>query len=127
MLKRSYRLRRLAFAWTLLLLINVCPIAFAQSTATFQGTVTDPSAAIVVTAKVTVHNQGTGIERTTQTDTSGNYQVAALPVGSYRIEVRAQGFQTAVVNSIQLEVSQTAVQNIPLTIGGASESVSVTS
>src|ERR1041385_1235794 len=127
MRKRPYRLRRLAFALTLLLLTNICPVAFAQSTATLQGTVTDPSGAIVANAKVTVHNQATGIERTTQTDSSGNYQVAALPVGTYRIEVRAQGFQTAVVNSLQLEVSQTAVQNIPLTIGGASESVSVTS
>src|SRR5690349_16261681 len=127
MQNRPFRSRRCALALTLLLLTNICPIAFAQSTATLQGTVTDPSGAIVANAKVTVLNQATGIERTTQTDSSGNYQVAALPVGTYRIEVRAQGFQTAVVNSLQLEVSQTAVQNIPLTIGGASESVSVTS
>lgn len=127
MLNRPFRSRRLAFALTLLLLTNICPVVFAQSTATLQGTVTDPSGASVANAKVTVHNQATGIERTTQTDSSGSYQVAALPVGLYRVEVRAQGFQTAVVNSLQLEVSQTVVQNIPLTIGGASESVSVTS
>ena len=52
----------------------------------------------------------TGIERATQTDSSGNYQIAALPVGNYRLEVQAQGFRTAVVNELALEVSQTVVQ-----------------
>jgi hypothetical protein len=118
--------RVLAFAFTLLLFSDLRPVALAQSTATLQGIVTDPSAGVVSNAKVTVHNQSTGVERTTTTDASGAYQVAALPVGTYRVEVRAQGFQTAVVNSLQLEVSQTVIQNFPLTIGGASESVSIT-
>lgn len=126
MRNKTLGFRALACAFALLLLSDLLPAAFAQSTATLQGVVTDPSGAIVANAKVVVHNHATGIERTTQTDASGAYQVAALPVGTYRVEVRAQGFQTAVVNSLQLEVSQTIVQNIPLTVGGASESVSIT-
>ena len=124
MRNRTVRSRVLAFAFIFLLLSDLRSLA--QSTATLQGIVTDPSGGVVANAKVTVHNQSTGVERTTTTDASGAYQVAALPVGTYRIEVRAQGFQTAVVSSLQLEVSQTVVQNFPLTIGGASESVSIT-
>ena len=64
---------------------------FGQSTATLQGTVSDPKGAVMPKAKVVVHNQATGLERTTETDSEGNYQVAALPVGVYRVEVQARG------------------------------------
>ena len=47
-------------------------------------------------ASVEVRNEATSVERTTQTDGDGNYQVAALPVGNYRVEVQAQGFQRTV-------------------------------
>ncbi|HSE30222.1 MAG TPA: carboxypeptidase-like regulatory domain-containing protein [Pyrinomonadaceae bacterium] len=43
---------------------------------------------------------GTSVERTTQTDDSGNYQVPALPVGVYSIEVQAQGFKTQVADRV---------------------------
>ena len=58
--------------------------AFAQSTATLQGSVTDQSGSLISGAKVTVRNQATGAERIVQTDTDGNYQAAALPPGVYR-------------------------------------------
>src|SRR5574338_1038458 len=62
---------------------------FAQSTSTLRGTITDQSGAVVPNAKVTAHNQATGVERATVTDSSGNYQIAALPVGTYDLEVSA--------------------------------------
>src|SRR5689334_11245487 len=78
--------------------------ALAQSTGTIQGTITDESGAALANAQVTVRNLETGVERTTQTDSLGSYQVAALPVGVYRIEVQAQGFQPSTVNDLTLEV-----------------------
>src|SRR5947208_10519466 len=77
-----------------LLLFILSVNALAQSTATLQGAVTDPKGDVIPNAKVVVHNQATGFERTTQTDSDGNYQVASLPVGVYRVEVQATGFQT---------------------------------
>ena len=68
------------------------PPCLAQSTAMVQGLVTDPSGAVVPNAKIIVRNIATGFERSTETDSSGNYQVAALPVGVYRVEVQASGF-----------------------------------
>ena len=64
---------------TSLMLVAFSSIAIAQSTATLQGTVIDPSGAVVSGAKVTVRNQATGSERIVQTDSNGNYQAAALP------------------------------------------------
>jgi hypothetical protein len=104
-----------------------CATAVAQSTATVQGTVTDQQGAVVPDAKVVVSNQATGIERTVQTDSEGNYQVAALPAGTYRIEVEAHGFQKQVVTGLNLEVARTQTQNVQMTVGNLAQEVNVTS
>src|SRR5689334_10890026 len=77
----------------------------AQSTATLQGNVTDSKGAIIPNATVTVRNRATSAERTTQTDSDGNYQVASLPVGTYSIEVKLEGFKTQVADGVVLEVA----------------------
>jgi hypothetical protein len=99
----------------------------AQSTATLQGTITDAKGAVIPNATVTVRNRSTSFERTTQTDSDGNYQVAALPVGSYTIEVRVQGFKTQVADQVTVEVAKTVVQNFQLDVGAISEQVMVAS
>src|SRR5215204_2218526 len=95
--------------------------ALAQSTATVQGTVTDSKGAVLPNATVVVRNRNTSTERTTQTDSEGNYQVAALPVGLYSIEVRVEGFKTQVADSVTLEVAKTIVQNFQMDVGAISE------
>jgi outer membrane receptor protein involved in Fe transport len=102
-------------------------LVLAQSTATVQGTVTDAKGAVVPNASVTVKNRNTAFERTTQTDTEGNYQVPALPVGSYSIEVKLEGFKTQLADQVTLEVAKTVVQNFQLEIGSISEQVMVSS
>jgi hypothetical protein len=99
----------------------------AQSTATLQGTVTDSKGAVIPNAAVTVRNKATSTERTVQTDSDGNYQVAALPVGNYTVEVKVQGFKTQVADQVTLEVAKTIVQNFQLDVGAVSEQVLVTS
>src|SRR6201988_3181366 len=101
--------------------------ASAQSTATVQGTVTDSKGAVLPNATVIVRNKNTSNERTTQTDSDGNYQVAALPVGLYSIEVRVQGFKTGVADQVTLEVAKIVVQNFQMDVGAISEQVSVSS
>src|SRR5260370_8130430 len=88
MLTLSFRVLLLAVLF--LILSTAVP---AQSTATLQGTVTDQKGAVVPNATVIVRSQATSIERNVQTDSYGNYQVAALPAGVYAVEVQAQGFK----------------------------------
>jgi outer membrane receptor protein involved in Fe transport len=109
------------------LLLLACVAALAQSTATLQGTITDPKGAVIPGASVIVHNAATSFERTTQTDTDGNYQVAALPAGEYRIEVKVQGFKTKLVDHVSIEVARTVVQNLQLDVGDISDQVVVSS
>ena len=115
----------------ILLLIAACVfmtgrVAFGQSTATLQGTVTDQKGAVVPNATITVRNQATSIERTAQSDSSGNYQVAALPVGTYSVVVQAQGFKSAAVSDLNVEVARTLVKDFQLEVGSLEQRVNIT-
>jgi len=101
--------------------------ALAQSTATLQGTVTDSKGAVVPNATVLLKNKNTSSERTTQTDTDGNYQFAALPVGLYSVEVRVEGFKTQVADQVTIEVAKTVIQNFQMEVGAITEQVLVSS
>jgi hypothetical protein len=118
--------RKLAGLFAVLLVAVTSIPAIAQSTATLQGTVTDQNGAVVPGAKITVRNQATSAERSTETDANGNYQVAALPPGPYRIEVRADGFQAQDLADLAIEVSQNVVQNFQLKVGGVTQAISIT-
>jgi carboxypeptidase family protein len=119
--------RKIAVLIMLVAALLATSSALAQSTATVQGTVTDSKGAVLPNATVVVRNRNTSAERTAQTDSEGNYQVAALPVGVYQIEVRVQGFKTQVADSVTLEVAKTAVQNFQMEVGALSEQVLVSS
>ncbi|MGH9879865.1 MAG: TonB-dependent receptor domain-containing protein [Pyrinomonadaceae bacterium] len=112
---------------TVFVLALVAAPALAQSTAVLQGKVTDPKGAVLPNATILVRNEATSLERTAQTDGDGNYQIAALPVGNYRVEVKAPGFQTATVSRLSVEVARTVVQNFQLEVGDISQTVEVTS
>jgi hypothetical protein len=101
--------------------------ALAQTTASIQGTVTDASGSVVAGAKVIVQNPALGIARTTQTNSSGDYEVPALPPGTYTVEVQMQGFTTEIANSLTLQVSQNSVQNFSLKVASSDIVVTVES
>lgn len=100
--------------------------AFAQSTASLSGTVTDASGAVVPDATAVATNQATGVASVTKTDTAGAYLFPALPIGTYRIEVKANNFQTAVIANLKLEVATAVTQNVQLTVGEAREIIEIT-
>ena len=108
-----------------LLILVLAASAFAQTTASIQGTVSDQSGAAVVGAKVTVKNTALGIERTTQTSSTGSYQVPALPPGVYSVQVQIAGFETQLAKDLVLQVSQNSVQNFGLKVASTSEVVTV--
>jgi outer membrane receptor protein involved in Fe transport len=125
MRKESCGLRVFSFVFITALFLSAAAGAMAQSTSSLQGTVTDEKGAVVPNATILVRNQATAIERTTQTDEAGNYQVAALPTGSYRVEVRAQGFGTQVVDSLTVEVARPVVKDFQLKVGDINQQVTV--
>jgi hypothetical protein len=108
--------------------LMVCALvvpAMAQSTASLNGVVTDATGATVPNAKVTVTNQATGVASSSQTDSAGAYLFPSLPIGAYRIEVTASGFQKAVISDLNLPVATSVTQNVQLKIGQAAETVEI--
>ena len=125
----SHWLNNLIFRWLLTMIAVLLPWSHlhAQSTATLQGRVVDPAGAVVPGAIIVVRHQATGEERTARSDSEGNYQVAALPVGTYRVTIHGPGFQTQIVESLIVEVGRTVVQDFQLKVGDISQEVTVTS
>ena len=99
--------------------------AWAQSTGTITGTVTDQSGSVIPNVSIVVTNQDTGENRTTATGDAGIYLVPSLPVGKYRIEVKANGMQPTAATDLNVSVSSTVRQDFSLNVSTASEIVEI--
>lgn len=104
-------------------------VAFAQtaSTGALTGQVTDPNGAVVAGAQVTTTNESTGAKRTAVSQDNGIYSIALLPPGSYKVEIAKQGFKMAVVNSVQVNVTESKRLDSQLEVGSMQERVVVVS
>ncbi|MGB8537147.1 MAG: TonB-dependent receptor [Acidobacteriaceae bacterium] len=99
----------------------------AQSNSgSMSGTVTDPSAAVVPGATVTIENPVSGYLRTTQTDSSGRYQFSNLPFNPYHLSAKATGFGT-VAQDVDVRSTIPLSVGISLKVSGASTTVTVES
>src|SRR3954465_10603747 len=93
--------------------------------ATVKGQVVDSSKASLPGATVTIRNQDTNEVATATTNTEGNYTIPFLRPGTYTLTVEMSGFQKYSRSDMRLEVSQIAVINAQLGVGGVTESVNV--
>src|SRR5262245_30707234 len=99
--------------------------AHAQSTASIEGSIVDKLGAVITGAEVSACSEAIGIERLATTDARGRYHIAALPVGDYRLEARAKGFRTQIVEKVQVEVGRRITLDFQLQVGDISQDVSV--
>ena len=110
----------------LLVLLALSISAWAQSTATIVGRVTDASGAAVQDAKVVARNLSTNLERSTVTSDSGDFEIPFLSIsGSYTLTVQKEGFQSQELKGITLQVDQQARLDVGLKVGNLSEKVTV--
>lgn len=113
-------------ACLLYLVISVSPaLAQSASTGALSGTVTDPSGGSIAGATVTATNLATGQARSATTDATGIYKISLLPPGNYSVRISANGFKTAEIPSITVNVTETPILNRSLEIGATSQSVTV--
>src|SRR5258708_26686997 len=78
-----------------LLLLFAASVFAQETTAGLQGTVKDPSGAVVSGAQVVVTADTLVGSKTATTDASGYYRFANLPAATYTVTVKAAGFSTA--------------------------------
>ncbi len=99
--------------------------ASAQSGAgSIQGTVTDPTGAVIADANIHVVNQATGVAVDTTTNSVGFYQVPDLFTGTYAVSVSAPGMKTY-TQALELLVAQSAVINVTMTAGAVTQRIEV--
>lgn len=108
-------------------LIAMMPALLAQSagTAGLTGTVTDPSGAAVPNVTVTLTSNDTNQVRTETTGSNGQYKFTLLPPGSYRVRFAANGFKTAEITAVTMNVTESPTLNRTLEVGAQTESVTV--
>ena len=108
---------------SLLLVANV----FAQeTTGGLQGTIKDPSGAVVPKTSVVLTGTSLGGEKTLETDSSGYYRFANLPPGTYTVTVKASGFSELKREGIVIEIGHLPTLDLTLAVGAAGTVVEVT-
>jgi hypothetical protein len=95
----------------------------AQTTGDIRGTVTDPSGAVVSGAIVTATLKGEGTERKASSDSSGQYTIPTLPVGSYAVHITAPGFKTFEQAEVAVDIGHVAQVDATLQLGQTTEVV----
>src|SRR5215469_12501700 len=115
----------LAFAACLLCVIFAAgfPLS-AQTFGSIQGTVTDPSNAVIPGATVEIQNPVSGFRRTVTTDGSGQFTISNVPFNPYHLTVTGKGF-AALSEDVEVRSVVTVNLSISLKLTGASETVTV--
>src|ERR1051326_8373004 len=106
---------------------GLAPAAWAQSEsghAALEGRINDPSGAMVSGAHITAKEKSTGLARDAESNSEGAFRIAALPVGSYRLEVSAPGFGQAITDEVVVSVGETKSLSITLQLQTVATEVS---
>lgn len=123
----SEKIKKAIFLCAMLLfcLAFVSEIAQAQSNkGNIVGTISDPNDAVVPNAKVTITNNATGEARELTGDEGGNFTVANLEPGNYKVTIEASGFTTLVLASVTVETNSRVPVDAKFTqIGGVGDNV----
>ncbi len=99
----------------------------AQSTGgRIRGTVTDPSGGAVTGAKVKLTSEATNVSRNGESGENGDYLFLEVTVGTYDLEVTQQGFKKYLRKGIVVNLGEIVSVDVPLQLGGSSETVEVT-
>jgi hypothetical protein len=98
--------------------------AISQTGGSIQGTVTDPSGAVIPGAKITVANPATGYSKALVSDSAGFYSVGPLNPGAYTISIDAAQFQHTVLKTT-VSLGTVSSGNVKLQVGGAGTTVEV--
>jgi len=100
-------------------------VPVAAQNAEISGFISDPSGSVVTGARVVVQSELTGARHAVSSNQYGEYAVPALLPGPYEVTVEAKGFKLLQHNGVALEVGQRARLDFALTIGTATEAITV--
>jgi len=98
----------------------------AQSTqSAITGIVRDTSGAVIPSAQITITNTDEGVSTTVITNATGNFQAQGLTSGPYKLQVEKAGFQTTLVENLQLTARQQLHTEVTMAVGATQQEVTV--
>ena len=103
--------------WLAVGVLLAASFAFGQgvgSSGAIRGTVSDNSGAVLPNATVTVADPLTGLRRTLQTDTRGQFEATGLAPASYDVSAELHGFATAIRKGVTVGIGQAIVADFQL-------------
>jgi len=108
-----------------LTLILAVSLSAQETRGRVQGNVRDPSGAVVAGASVVLTNDETGVNTAKSTNETGHYLFDMVVPGHYTITVAATGFKAFVQKNILVEVGGDITADASITVGAASDRVTV--
>jgi len=117
--------RRTLPALLLFLLLSSLPLLSQTFRGTINGTVTDPSGAVVSGAKVTATDTATKVTHNTVSSGAGEFSFNDLPASTYVVDVQAAGFQNTEVNGVQLLAGKSYTLPVKMTVAQQASTVEV--
>ncbi len=118
--------KRMLMAALLVLLLSALSLAQSTTDGAVAGTVTDTNGAVVSSAKVVVHNNGTNAEQTGTTDAGGYFRIGGLQPGTYTVSISEKGFAPYKAPQVIVNVGSITDLSPKLGVGGVTETVDVT-
>jgi hypothetical protein len=116
-------LRAASVALAALMLSFAGPALRAQTdTGGIEGTVTDPTGAVIPGATVTATNTDDGQTLSAVSNGTGEFTILAVPRGNYAVQAVASGFQKA---AVQVTITVTTTQNVAFQLEPAGTSTTV--
>ena len=112
----------------LLACVLLCGVMFCQTQITsgvIQGTILDPSGAVIPGASVEAHDLDTGITQSTKSDENGRFSFLALTPGKYEVTAKKENFATVVQQGIDLLVGQALNLRLTMKVSATGETVTV--
>jgi hypothetical protein len=106
-------------------LLLISPAAFAQYRASIQGTVSDSTGGVIPNAKLTLTNTATNEMQSRTSNGEGVYNFNALPPNVFKLTVEAAGFQTKILDNVQITPEQANAINVQLTVAAQAQTVTV--
>jgi hypothetical protein len=122
----SGRLVLITVAYLTFLMLGAVPSYGQIDTGSILGTVSDSSGARVSGATVTLTNEGTNAALSMVTGDDGSYKFTPVKIGTYKLAVTMQGFQTTAQHGVTVDVGANVVSDFSLKPGAVTETVEVT-
>ncbi len=120
------QLRYFLFATALLALCGVSAFGQSSSFATITGTVTDTTGAVIPGTEIEVTHVETGYKFETESNEAGQFTIANLREGTFRLVATSPGFRVFVAGSIILKARDTRRVNVALQVGAVEQTIEVT-